>query len=121
MLSWGVGVPNTIVSEDDHHPMIQLLMTVPRILLLFHWNLMSLLRHIPIDLMRSPCWLPETSNRCPQPIYTGSPTSLDTDLEPSASVSLSTRHSDNGSTGIRRSTRTARGQRPSRFEHYTAE
>ena len=39
-----VGVPNAIVSEDDHHPMISCLMTIPRILFLFHWNLMSFLR-----------------------------------------------------------------------------
>ena len=49
---------------------------------------------------------------------TGSPTSLDTDQEPSTSVSRSTRLSDNGVTGIRRSTR---GQLPSRFKHYTAD
>ena len=64
---------------------------------------------------------PETPKQFPQPMNTGSPTSLDTDQEPSAYVSPSTRHSDNGATGICRSTRTTRGQRPSRFEHYTAE
>ena len=48
---------------------------------------------------------------------TGSPTSLDTDQEPSTSVSPPTRQSDNGATGIRRSTRATRGQLPSRFEH----
>ena len=52
---------------------------------------------------------------------TGSPTSLDTDQQPSTSVSPATRQSDNGATGIRRSTRATHGQRPSRFEHYTAE
>ena len=57
-----VGVPNAIVSEDDHHPMISCLMTVPRILFVFHWILMRLLRHLPIDLMRSLCWLLIMSN-----------------------------------------------------------
>ena len=64
---------------------------------------------------------PETPNQFPQPMNTGSPTSLDTDQEPTTSASPSTRHSDNGATGIHRSTRTTCGQSLSRFEHYTAE
>ena len=74
--------------------------------------------HSPTVLRPTPHGTPD---QFPQPMNTGSSTSLDMDQKPSTSVSPSTRDSDNGATGIRRSTRTTRGQRPSRFEHYTAE
>ena len=137
-----MGVPNAIVSEDDHHPMIQLSDESSKDLI-----------HLPLDFDeratpstdqsyekpvlapqhvqssvtttphiqphasgRSPAVLmatpPGKPNQFPQPMNTGSPTSLDTDHEPSTSVSPSTRHSDNGANGICRSTHTTRGQRP---------
>ena len=146
-----VGVPNAIVSEDDHHPIIQLSddsSEDPTPLPLdfdelvtpstdrSHEKHVLVPQHVKSSVTTTPrtqhqasgrsptvlrATLPETSNQFPQPMNTGSPTSLDTDQEPSTSVSPSTRHSDNGATGIRRSTRTTRGQRPSRFEQYTAE
>ena len=86
-------------------------MTTPRIQPQTSGRSPTVLRRIP----------PGTPNQCPQPMNTASPILLDTDQEPSTYISPSTRHSDNGATDIRRSTRTTRGQRPSRFEHYTAE
>ena len=140
-----VGVPNAIVSEDDQHPMIQLSddSYVDPISLPLDFDELATPssdeKHVPapqhvqlsvttkprIPPQASGCsptvlraTLPGTTNQFPQP---GSPTSLDTDQEPSTSVSPSTRHSDNRATAIRRSTRTTRGQRPSCFEHNTAE
>ena len=142
-----VAVPNAIVSENVHHPMIQLSndssedpiplpldfdeLATPStdrshekpVLVPQHvQSSVTTTPHIQHQASgRSPTVPRATPNRFLQPMNTGSPTSLDTDQEPYTSVSPSTRQSDNGATGIRRSTRATRGQLPSRFEHYTAE
>ena len=146
-----VGVPNAIVSEDDHHPMIQLSDDSSEDPIPFPLDFDELAtpstdrshekpvlapQHVQSSVTTAPhiqhqasgrsptvsrATPPGTPNRFLQPMNTGSPTSLDTDQEPSTSVSRSTRLSDNGATGIRRSTRATRGQLPSRFKHYTAE
>ena len=146
-----VGVPNAIVSEDDHHPMIQLYddssedptplplefdeLVTPSTNL-SHERPVLVPQHVQSSVTTTPriqlhasgrlptvLWAtpPGTHNQFPQPMNTGSPTSLDTDQEPSTYVSPSTIHSDNGAIGICRLTRTICGQRPSRFEHYTIE
>ena len=146
-----VGVLNAIVSEDDHHPMIQMSDDssedpLPLPLDFDEFAMPSTDRsyekhvpapqHVQSSVTTTPRIQPKVSgrspivcratppgmpNQFPQHMNPGSPTLLDMDQEPSTYVSPSTRHSDNGATGIRRSTRTIRGQRPSRFEQYTAE
>ena len=146
-----VGATNAIVSEDDHHPMIQLPGDSSEDPLPLPLDFVELAtpstdpshekpvlapQHIQSSVTstphtqhqafcRSPTVLratqPGTPNRFSIAMNTGSPTSLDMDQKQSTSVSPSARQSDNRATGIRRSTRATRGQLPSRFEHYTAE